>query len=220
MLTKSPESLPSQTIQKALLEFRIEADAEQVLCIQRYIALLLKWNEKINLTAIREPLEILYRHFCESMYAADAVPLKRGRLADVGSGGGFPGLPLKIIRPELEIFLVESNIKKATFLAETIRELELEGARVIVSRYQDLSEEVTPLDVVCSRAVGEFGGFLEWAGSREVSANQVVLWIGGGDLELAKKEPGWDWRDPIAIPQSLRRFLLVGKRIEVAAESQ
>ena len=214
MLTKSQDPLSAQTIERALLEFRVEASAEQVLCIQRYIGLLMKWNEKINLTAIREPLEILYRHFCESMYAAVAVPIERGRLADVGSGGGFPGLPLKIIRPELEIFLVESNVKKATFLAETIRELELQGARVIVSRYQDLSEEVTPLDAVCSRAVGEFGSFLAWAGSRQIATKQVVLWIGASDLEQAQKEHGWQWQEPIAIPQSLRRFLLVGHRIE------
>jgi len=216
MLTKSQGPLSAQTIERALLEFRVPASAEQVLCIQRYIELLMRWNEKINLTAIREPLEILYRHFCESMYAAVAVPIDRGRLADVGSGGGFPGLPLKIIRPELEIFLVESNVKKATFLAETIRELELQGARVIVSRYQDLAEEITPLDAVCSRAVGEFGSFLAWAGSLQIAAKQVVLWIGAGDLVQAQQEHGWQWREPIAIPQSLRRFLLVGHRIEGA----
>jgi len=55
----------------------------------QYIKILLTWNEKVNLTAIRDPLEILYRHFCESMYAAEAIPLKNGRLADAGSGGGF-----------------------------------------------------------------------------------------------------------------------------------
>src|SRR6202171_5381293 len=130
----------------------------------------MKRKKKTILPAIREPLEILYRHFCESMYAAVAVPLERGRLADVGSGGGFPGLPLKIIRPELEVFLVESNVKKATFLAETIRELELERARVIVSRYQELFEEVTTLDAVCSRALGEFTPFLAWAGSERIAA--------------------------------------------------
>src|SRR5260370_19012524 len=112
------------------------------------MAMLLAWNEKVSLTAIRDALEVLYRHFCESMYAAAAVPLERGRLADVGSGGGFPGLPLKIIRPDLQVFLVESNVKKATFFAETIRELGLEGARVIVSRYEQLSEQWAPLDVV------------------------------------------------------------------------
>jgi 16S rRNA (guanine527-N7)-methyltransferase len=172
----------------------------------------MRWNEKINLTAIREPLEILYRHFCESMYAAAVVQLERGRLADVGSGGGFPGLPLKIIRPGLEVFLVESNVKKATFLAEAVRELGFDGARVIVSRYEELSEEVAPLDVVCSRAVGDFGPLLAWAGSVPVSAKQAVLWIGGGDLEMVKREPGWEWREPIPIPHSLRRFLLVGTR--------
>src|SRR5712671_7777637 len=181
MLTKSQTPLSAETIQRALGEFNLTASAQQVLWIQQYIAMVLKWNEKISLTAIREPLEILYRHFCESMYAAAAVPLERGRLADVGSGGGFPGLPLKIIRPELQVFLVESNVKKATFLAEAIRELELQGARVIVSRYQDLSEEVAPLDVVCSRAVGEFGPFLHWAASPEISVQKVALWIGAED---------------------------------------
>jgi 16S rRNA (guanine527-N7)-methyltransferase len=217
MLTKSPAPLSDETIQRALREFNLEASAQQVLWIQRYIEMLLKWNEKINLTAIREPWEILYRHFCESMYAAVAVPLERGRLADVGSGGGFPGLPLKIIRPELQVFLIESNVKKATFLAEAIRELELEGARVIVSRYEELSEEITPLDAVCSRAVGKFGSLLAWAASAQVAAEQAVLWIGGRDLEEARKAPGWEWREPIAIPQSLRRFLLVGTRRDARA---
>ena len=219
MLTKSQAPLSQEIIQRALHEFGLTATEQQVIRIQRYVALLLKWNEKINLTAIRDPLEILYRHFCESMFAAGAVPLERGRLADVGSGGGFPGLPLKIIRDELEVFLLESNAKKATFLAETIRELELERARVIVSRYQELFEEVTPLDVVCSRALGEFAPFLAWAGSERIAAKQVVLWIGGGDLDTVRKERGWEWGGAIPIPQSLRRFLLVGKRREQSTAS-
>jgi 16S rRNA (guanine527-N7)-methyltransferase len=212
MLTNPQAPLSVDTIQRALREFKLEATPEQAACIQRYVALLLRWNEKINLTAIREPLEILYRHFCESMYAAVAVPLQQGRLADVGSGGGFPGLPLKIIRPDLDVFLIESNVKKATFLAETVRELGLEGVRVIVSRYEELSEEVAPLDVVCSRAVGDFGPLLSWAGSAQIAARHAALWIGGGDLEVVQKEVGWDWRDPIPIPHSLRRILLVGSR--------
>ena len=187
-------------------------DDKQVLQIQQYIRLLLTWNEHVNLTAIRDPLEILYRHFCESMYAAMSVPLVEGRLADVGSGGGFPGLPLKIIRPQLEVFLVESNAKKATFLAEVIRDLGLAGARVLVSRYEELSEEMAPLDWVCSRAVGEFGRFLEWAGSDRIAAKHVVLWIGGRDLEEIQKRRDWEWREPIAVPHSLRRYLLVGAK--------
>ena len=208
----------SDTIHRALAEFRLSVNEQQVLQIQQYMGLLLKWNEAVNLTAIRDPLEILYRHFCESMFAASAINLDNGRLADVGSGGGFPGLPLKILRPELDLFLVESNVKKATFLAEAVRELGLTGARVIVSRYEDLGEELAPLDFVCSRAVGEFRTFLKWASSLHVDAKQVLLWIGGRDLEEVKSLPAWEWREPIQIPQSLRRFLLIGSRKnEVAA---
>src|SRR5882762_2150390 len=155
MLTTNATPLSADAINKALREFKIEATNEQLSMIQRYITMLLAWNEKVNLTAIRDPLEVLYRHFCESMYAAAAVPLTAGRLADVGSGGGFPGLALKIARPELQVFLIESNVKKATFLAEVVRDLGLADTRVLVSRYEELGDEITPLDFVCSRALGE-----------------------------------------------------------------
>jgi 16S rRNA (guanine527-N7)-methyltransferase len=214
MLTKNALPLSADLISKALGEFQIEATSEQITSIQRYMTLLLAWNDKINLTAIRDPLEMLYRHFCESMYAAVAVPLQGGRLADVGSGGGFPGLPLKIIRPELHVFLIESNVKKATFLAEAVRELDVAEARVLVSRYEELGEEIAPLDVVCSRALGEFEKFLNWTGSAQVAAKQVILWAGGRDIEEIKKIEGWSWREPISIPLSLQRFLLVGARQE------
>jgi 16S rRNA (guanine527-N7)-methyltransferase len=154
------------------------------------------------------------------MYAAEAIPLKNGRLADAGSGGGFPGLPLKIIRPELQVFLVESNIKKVTFLAEVIRELGLKGAQVLARRYGELGEEVAPLDYVCSRALGEFPAFLEWAGAEQIAAKQVILWIGARDLAEIQKIGGWHWQDPIEVPHSLRRLLLVGtKKSSIAGAS-
>src|SRR5271163_2284951 len=203
----------SETIQRAFGEFQITLNDKQVIQIQQYIKLLLTWNEKINLTAIRDPLEILYRHFCESMYAAPAVPMENGRLADVGSGGGFPGLPLKIFRPDLHVFLIESNIKKATFLAEVIRDLGLTDTRVLVNRYEELSEEVVPLDFACSRALGEFQTFLEWAGSERISAKKVILWIGERDLKQIQGIPDWNWQEPTQVPHSLRRLLLVGTKM-------
>ncbi|MBZ5703194.1 MAG: 16S rRNA (guanine(527)-N(7))-methyltransferase RsmG [Acidobacteriia bacterium] len=199
-------------IARALAQYQIAASPAQVEQVLLYLKLLLKWNDKVNLTAIRDPLEILHRHFCECMFAAESVPIERGRLADVGSGAGFPGLPLKIIRPELEIFLIESNLKKATFLAEVIRELALVKTRVIVGRYEDLGEELTPLDFVCSRALGEFEAFLKWAASATLAAKRVVLWVGGRDLEEIRRNTLWTWREPISVPQSLRRYLLVGER--------
>ena len=212
MTTQIPAFPSAAVIRRALVEFKIPAFDDQVLQIQQYIRILLVWNEKMNLTAIRDPLEILYRHFCESMFAAEAIPLKNGRLADIGSGGGFPGLPLKIMRPGLQVFLVESNIKKVTFLAEVIRELGLNGAQVLARRYEELGEEVAPLDYVCTRALGEFPAFLEWATSEQIAAKQVILWIGGRDLEEIQKIRSWDWSEPIEVPHSLRRLLLVGTR--------
>ncbi len=199
-------------IKRALREFQLLASDEQVLQIQQYIKIFLAWNTKVNLSAIRDPLEILYRHFCESMYAAVAVPVENGRLADVGSGGGFPGLPLKIVHPGLQVFLVESNIKKATFLAEVVRELGLADTQVLVHRYEELGEEVAPLDFVCSRALGEFSPFLKWAGSEQIAAKEVILWIGARDLDEIQRLSGWDWRKPIPVPHSLRRLLLVGSK--------
>lgn len=205
----------SSAIQRALTEFQLSAGEQQVLQIQQYIELLLRWNEKVNLTAIRDPLEILYRHFCESMFGAVVVPLEQCRLADVGSGAGFPGLPIKIIHPGLDLVLIESNIKKATFLTEVVRELGLQSVRVMVSRYEDLHEEVAPLDVVCSRAVGDFGPFLEWASSPLLGTERIALWIGGVDAALVRQLPleGWEWDEAKQLPHSLRRFILVGKRI-------
>ena len=179
--------------------------------------ILRRWNEKLNLTAIRDPLEILHRHFCESMFGASAIPVDKGRLADIGAGPGFPGIPLKIARPDLDLVLVESNIKKGTFLAEVSRELELTNTRVIISRYEELGEELAPLDFVCSRAVGDFPTFLEWAASPHVGTAQVALWIGGRDLDEVRRSKLWDWAEPILIPQSLQRYILVGKKREMSA---
>jgi len=211
-MTASLDKPPStEIIRHALDIFHIPVSDEQIQLLQRFMQILLRWNEKMNLTAIRDPLEILYRHFCESMYAATVVPIS-GRLADIGSGGGFPGIPLKIMRPDLELFLVESNIKKGTFLAEAVRELGFSNARVLISRYEELLEELAPLDYVCSRALGEFGPLLDWAASDQLSANQVLLWVGGRDLEEIRKAPNWEWQEPIPVPQSLQRYLLLGAK--------
>src|SRR5215472_6124294 len=204
-------------IERAAAQFQLDLNGTQVQQIQQYTGLLVAWNEKISLTAIRDPLEILYRHFCESMYGSTVLSVGKCRGADVGSGGGFPGLPLKIIRPDLEVFLIESNIKKATFIAEVIRTLGLTDTRVLVRRYEELGEEVAPLDFVCSRALGDFAPFLSWASSPHVSASNMLLWVGGRDLEELKALGGWDWAPPKPMPHSIQRFLLLGSRAKAAA---
>ncbi len=200
-------------IQRAAGEFRLTLSEIQVRQIQQYTRLLLAWNEKVNLTAIRDPLEILYRHFCESMYGAQYLSEENCRLADVGSGGGFPGIPLKIIRPDMHVFLVESNLKKATFLAEVLRDLHLTDIRVLVSRYEELGEDVAPLDFVCTRALGGFLELLGWARSPQVGARHALLWLGGRDVDEVRAVPGWTWEDPKPMPKSIQRYLLLGKSL-------
>jgi len=218
MPTAIEKPLSADVIRRALTDFKITVDDKQTLLIQRYIGILLQWNEKLNLTAIRDPLDILHRHFGESMYGGVAVEVF-GRLADIGAGPGFPGIPLKILHPDLELFLVESNIKKGTFLAEVVRELELSNARVLISRYEELGEELAPLDFVCSRAVGEFGPFLRWAGSEQLSARRLLLWVGGRDLDEIRKIRSWEWQEPILVPGSLRRYILPGAK-KMSADRQ
>jgi len=95
-------------------------------------------------------------------------------------------------------------------LAEVIRDLGLTGALVLVSRFEELGEEVAPLDFVCSRALGAFSPFLEWARSPQVSARHALLWLGARDLDEVRKLPGWTWDPPTPMPHSLQRILLRG----------
>jgi 16S rRNA (guanine527-N7)-methyltransferase len=210
-VTNSPQ-LSDSLIRSALSPYGGSPNPSLCDSIRAYVDLLLRWNRRISLTTVTDPGEILRFHFGESIAAISAVPIEKGRLADVGSGAGFPGIPLKIMRPELQVFLIESNMKKATFLAEVLRNIELPDTRVLVSRYEELGEEIMPLDYVCSRAVGDFEPFLAWAASERVAAKQVILWIGGRDLDQARRGMDWEWREPIPVPQSLRRYLLVGTR--------
>ena len=214
MTINAAPPISERAILRAAGEFQLTLNEQQVQQIQQYTRLLLAWNEKVNLTAIRDPLEILYRHFCESMFGARLLPVENCRLADVGSGGGFPGLPLKILRPDLQLFLIESNLKKATFLAEVTRDLHLTDVRVNVGRFEELGEEVAPLDIVCSRALGGFAELLGWAGSPQVGAQKALLWLGGRDVDEVRAVPGWEWLDPTPLPKSLQRYLLLGSRVQ------
>jgi len=212
MRPRTNSLLSNDAIARGLADYGFEATNNQVAQISRYVALLLLWNEKVNITAIRDPHEILFRHFGESIWAAFLANVKSGRLADVGSGGGFPGLPIKIAVPDLELVLIEPNAKRATFLAEVIRELGLSRVQVLVRPYQELGEEIAPIEYVCARALGDYESLLTWAALPTTSANTALLWLGRADVEGVTRVAGWDWQEPVAIPHSLRRFLLIGRR--------
>ncbi len=170
-----------ESINSWLAPFGVSLAAQQIEQIQKYIALLLLWNQKIGLTSIENPQEIASRHFGESFFASKFIENRGCRLADVGSGAGFPGLALKIVLPELQVSLIEQDTRKATFLNEVIRMLNLEDVKVYRTAYEALPPEFANLDVVSARAVGNHKALLKWArtAARRFGQSNAVAGHGG-----------------------------------------
>ena len=164
----------------------LDLASEQIEQFLAYLALLLKWNRKMNLTALRSPREIIIHHFLDSLLLLPHLP-QNARLLDIGSGAGFPGLPLKIARPGLTIDLVEATAKKVSFLKEAVRRLGLSGMNVIPvflgKEPMALPPEVS-WDVFVSRGV-----------NLEVVLRAVKPYWGPAQRLLLMKGP--DWREEI-----------------------
>ena len=158
MPAKGTYLLTDELIVSTLSPFQIQPSAGQILKIHEYIRLLLKWNQSVSLTSVVDPVEILARHFGESMFICRLMPVEKCRLADIGSGAGFPGLALKIACPELRLTLIESNKKKCAFLSEVVRALELENVEVMPIRFEEARFAPDFAEVVTVRAVGGFRG--------------------------------------------------------------
>ena len=123
---------------------------EQLSLLERHYQLLLRWNRKINLTRITNIDDAVKYHYCESLYLARTLPFRPLRIVDVGSGAGFPGIPVAVYRPDCAVDLAEAHQRKAVFLSEVVRELGLSNARVIPARAEGVSEHY---DWMISRAV-------------------------------------------------------------------
>jgi 16S rRNA (guanine527-N7)-methyltransferase len=129
---------------QAAADFGLPLSAGQVAQFDRYLALLLVWNAQLNLTAVRDPFAIQQRHFLDSLTCALATGDLNGRtLIDVGTGAGFPGLPLKLLYPELRLTLVESIGKKTRFLQAVVEELGLSAVTILAERVEVLGQQAT-----------------------------------------------------------------------------
>lgn len=191
--------------------------------ISMYIDLLLRWNARINLTAVRQPEEIVTRHFGESFFAArqlfSPAPAKsaarsmeaRPHVIDVGSGAGFPGLPIKIWFPEVDLTLIESNQKKATFLREVIRNLELTGAEVFPGRADTFGGPGG--DVVTLRAVERFESIVPVAAGLVTGGGRLAVLIGEAQVNRVQEGvPGLKWDHPVRLPMSSKRVMIIGSK--------
>jgi 16S rRNA (guanine527-N7)-methyltransferase len=188
---------------------REEFSVAQLARLSDYLDLLVQWNAKTNLTSVREPEEIIKRHFGESLFLAAALSGEAPAAAiDVGSGAGFPGIPLKIHSPQIAVTLVESQNKKATFLKEVIRKLTLTNINVFSGRAETLTVDA---DLVTVRAVERFEQSLPVAANLVNPNGRLALLIGAGQVALVEKLlPSFEIIT-VTVPQSRERVLLIAR---------
>ncbi len=214
--------------------------------ISTYIDILLRWSARVNLTAIRDPEEIVTRHFGESLFAAchlfpeenhreddnreghdfsrahansneesralapegRKATATRIRLADLGSGAGFPGIPIKLWAPQTSVTLIESNHKKAAFLREIARALTVTDIHIRNARAESVSQT---FDLVTVRAVERFTSAIAIAAHLLALDGRLALLIASPQIDSARSTlPQIVWQDPIHIPESASRVLMVG----------
>ena len=190
---------------RQLLEpFGIDLSSTQADQVLAYLHLLLRWNEKINLTAIRDPEECVTRHFGESLFLAGHRQL-HGDLVDIGSGAGFPGLALKIVFPEISVTLLEPVAKKRAFLKEAARACGFSQVAVRGDRLEEFAS-ANPLqtfDFATMRAVGNLELFVPLAAHCLKSGGNLLLWLSQDQASvLAGIESGLTWAKPLPIPLS------------------
>ena len=173
--------------------------SEQEAALEGHLELLIRWNRTVNLSAIRNREEAIERHYCEALFLGSRLPAGVLRIADVGSGAGFPGFPVAVLRPECSVTLIESHQRKAVFLREASRKMP--NVRVIAKRAQEVMES---FDWVISRAVSheDLAAFL-----RNLAPNAGLL----GGIEVPPDKLGFTWDAPVALPWGNQRFLWMGR---------
>lgn len=174
----------------------LPADAEEKLLA--YLALLVKWNAAYNLTAVRDPQQMLVKHLLDSLSILPQV--KGGTLIDVGTGAGLPGIVLAIARPALQVTLLDSNGKKVRFLRQVIAELKITNARAVHSRVEEFDER---FDVVTSRAFATLADMVGWSGQLAAAGGEFLAMKGvRPDDEIAALPEGFKAVEvlPLAVP--------------------
>ena len=171
--------LDEATVRQLLEPFGLNLSSDQISQLIAYLELLLRWNKKINLTGIRDWESCVTRHFGESLYLGRWVGLN-GRLLDIGSGAGFPGLSLKIIFPDLSVTLLEPVAKKRAFLKEVARVCGMNFVEVRRERLEDFAcgQSAPVYDAATARAVGHLEELLPLAWPCLKSGGEIFLWLG------------------------------------------
>jgi 16S rRNA (guanine527-N7)-methyltransferase len=199
--------------------------------ISIYIDLLLRWNLRVNLTSIRQPEEVVTRHFGESLFVAwhlfptpiqdrsydSAGSTSNPVVIDVGSGAGFPGLPIKLWAPPIHLTLIEANQKKATFLREVVRALSLSEVTIFAGRSGDFPKNGAGADVVTLRAVEQLNSTLPAVADLVAPGGRLAILVGESQVPSVERLlRGFDWDGPSRLPLSSRRTLIIGRKESIS----
>ena len=154
-----------EQIKNVFNKHNINLTEKQVEDFYKYYTLLIEWNQKFNLTAITEQSEVITKHFLDSVICYNLLP-QDAKIIDIGAGAGFPSFPLKILRPDLKITLIDSVNKKITFQQEVIKQLNFKNAEAIHTRAEDLAKNIKyreTFDACVSRAVAQLNTLAEYS---------------------------------------------------------
>jgi 16S rRNA (guanine527-N7)-methyltransferase len=174
-----------------------------------YLGLLLRWNARLSLTAIREPAQIIRRHFAECAFAAQHLPVDIENLLDYGSGAGLPGIPFAICRPGIRVTLAEAQGKKASFLREAVRTVGT-GTEVYDGRVETIPQ-ARAFHVVSMRAVEKMELAIPIA--LRFAERYLVLLTTERSAPLYRElTPELQWMDPIHLPDTDQMILAIGRR--------
>lgn len=166
-----------ELLKEGLSELGLIPAEEQINAFMIYLSELKRWNKAYNLTGINKDEDIVIKHFLDSLLYLKAMPTGELMVADVGSGAGFPGIPVKIIRPEIHMYLIEPTGKKCLFLRNIIRQLDLKKTEVIEKRIEEIKtdkEFASPVDIAVTRALFDIKEFIKQA-SHIVKKGGIII---------------------------------------------
>lgn len=213
----------SKELKNKAEQINIVLEEKQIENFYKYMNLLLEWNEKMNLTAITEPNEVILKHFIDSLTIANLIE-KDQKVIDVGTGAGFPGIPLSIVKEE-NITLLDSLNKRIIFLEEVINKLELKNIKAVHARVEEFAKnkkERESYDIATSRAVASLNVLLEYllplvkvggicicmkgSNTEEIEEAKNALKILGGEIEKIEK---------ITLPETdITRNIIIVKKVK------
>lgn len=153
--------MENKFLQEGLIQLKIEPSADIIEKFSIYLQELKKWNRAYNLTSLKKDEDIIVRHFFDSLLYLEAVPEGRYSICDIGSGAGFPGVPIAIVRPEFEICLIEPSRKKTAFLRHIKRTLKLQNVEILEGRAEDIRDRM--FDIGVTRALFSIGELIQKA---------------------------------------------------------